>query len=79
MVPGFERYLTKYMIMQCTTIWGIQTGVKSSSDPSLEVTRSLTHVDVGPVVHQLILTCYLRAEWRSHIVYMYLVMRHSRS
>lgn len=54
MAQEYGSYLTEYMIMQHTMIWGIQIGEKSSSGQSLEVTRSLTHGDAELVVHQQI-------------------------
>lgn len=49
-----ESYLTEYMIMQHTMIWGIQIVGKSSSGRYLEERRSLTHGGAELVVHQLI-------------------------
>jgi hypothetical protein len=54
MAQECENYLTEYMIMRHTMIWGIQIEGKSSSGRSLEARKSLTRGDAVLVVHQLI-------------------------
>jgi len=54
MAQECESYVTEYMIMPHTMIWGIQIEGKSSSGRSLEARKSLTHGDAVLVVHQLI-------------------------
>jgi hypothetical protein len=54
MAQEYENYLTEYMIMQHTMIWGIQIGESSSLGRSLEAKRFLTPGDAGLVVHQQI-------------------------